>query len=39
MPFTVAMFFFFDKFRKYLIRNFKQFDPNKPNWFTRNVIY
>lgn len=37
VPFSILMLLY-DEVRKYLIRNFKQYDPSKPNWFARNTL-
>jgi sodium/potassium-transporting ATPase subunit alpha len=37
VPFSILMLIY-DEFRKYLIRNFKQYDKSKPNWFARNCL-
>lgn len=38
VPFSILMLIF-DETRKYLIRNFKRYDKDKPNWFARNCLY
>lgn len=36
VPFSILILLY-DEVRKYLIRNFKQYDKSKPNWFARNA--
>jgi hypothetical protein len=38
VPFSILILFL-DEIRKYLIRNVKSKELNKPNWFERNCMY
>jgi sodium/potassium-transporting ATPase subunit alpha len=38
IPFSIFLMIH-DEFRKFLIRNFPQPDPGKPNWFYRNSLW